>query len=270
MCTRQNICDDDPRIAGHEIDYDDPTSLHNWVQKLDLMCEPRWKVGFISSAYFLGWCTTLLWLPVLADKYGRRNIFIAGTIIDLSLYTGILITGHIDVMITVVFLEGVAASCTQTVGWVYMMELLPLHRQAIVAAIYASWDSCITYLLVTLYFWVISNRWFPLALFGYLLQCLSVIFVWWLPESPKLLVELNRFDEAEAAMVKIASIGGTRFDPMSLNEINNGARNTMQINMNSQVQDSVGSALRPSRLKTSGLYEAEVRVPAPPLWFFLK
>ena len=40
--------------------------------------------------------------------------------------------------------------------------------------------------------------------------------------------------------------------------------------MNEERQATVVSALRPSNLKTSGLYESEVKVPAPPLWFFLK
>ena len=103
--------------------------MHNWVEKLDLICAPRWKIGFISSAYFVGWCVTLLWLPLLSDKFGtRRYIFIAGTILDLGMYTGILITTNLNVMITLAFFEGLFASCTQTVGWVYIMELLPVRR----------------------------------------------------------------------------------------------------------------------------------------------
>ena len=30
VCTPQNICDDDPRITDSWINYDSPTSLHNW------------------------------------------------------------------------------------------------------------------------------------------------------------------------------------------------------------------------------------------------
>ena len=109
-------------------------------------------------------------------------------------------------------------------------------------------------------------------MFGYVQQIICVMLVWFLPESPKLLVELNRFDEAEAAMVRIAKFGGTEFDPVALNEINNGVRNSMKMNMSEARQATVVSALRKSAsaLKTSGLYEDEVAVPAPPLWYFLK
>ena len=99
------------------------------MEKLDLICKPRWKIGFISSAYFIGWCGTLLWLPLLSDRLGtRRYFFIAGAVLDLAMYTGILLTHDLNVMITLAFFEGLFASCTQTVGWVYMMELLPPHR----------------------------------------------------------------------------------------------------------------------------------------------
>ena len=97
---------------SHEIDWSDPLSLHNWIEKLDLTCAPGWKLGLISSAYFFGWCLTLLWFPVLADKYGRRTIMIGGAILDLAMYTGIMITSNVDVMITLCFLEGLFASAT--------------------------------------------------------------------------------------------------------------------------------------------------------------
>ena len=200
------------------------------------MCAPRWQVGLISSAYFIGYSITLLWLPLLADKYGRRKIFISGTIIDLFFYTGIMWTTNLHVMITLSFFEGLAASCTQTVGYVYMMELLPLRRQSLFTSIYSGYDTCLTYLIATIYFRFISNHWFYLAAFGYFLQIISVSLVWFLPESPKILVELNRLDEAELAMIRIAWFGGKDFDPMDLNDINNGARTTLIPNKKSQVQ----------------------------------
>ena len=111
QCIPQNICNDDSIISYH-IDYSDPISLHNWIEKLDLVCAPKWKLGLLSSAYFIGYCITLLWFPVLADRYGRRPIFIAGAIMDLILYTGIMYTSNANVMIALSFTEGLLASCS--------------------------------------------------------------------------------------------------------------------------------------------------------------
>ena len=141
-----------------------------------------------------------------------------------------MITQSLDVMIVLTFIEGLAASCTQTVGYVYIMELLPEKKQTTFTAIYSSYDNCITYLITTIYFRFISDYWIYLGIFGYLLQILCVGFVWFMPESPKILIELNRLDEAEAAFIKVAKIGGTNFDAFDLNEINNGFRTTMHAN----------------------------------------
>jgi len=53
----------------------------------------------IGATFFLGWCVTLLWLPGMADKKGRRKIFWLGMLIDLLLYTGLMITTSYGVMI---------------------------------------------------------------------------------------------------------------------------------------------------------------------------
>ena len=97
-------------MIKHTIDWDDPKSLHNWIEKLDALCEPKWKVSFITSAYFLGWGVTLLWLPIISDKYGRKSFFIVGCILDLVMYTGIMLTTSLDIMITLSFLDGLSAS----------------------------------------------------------------------------------------------------------------------------------------------------------------
>ena len=108
------------------------------------------------------------------------------------------------------------------------MELTPESRQVIVAGVYSCWDSCLTILIATLYFRFISDEWLWEALFGYVLQVICVILVWFLPESPKFLIELNRLDEAEIAMLRIAWFGGTEFNPFELDDIDNGNRPHLQ------------------------------------------
>ena len=51
-----------------------------------------------------------------------------------------------------------------------------------------------------------------------------MLLVWFLPESPKFLIELNRLDDAEVAMRRVAWFGGTEFDPLEFEDIDNGNR----------------------------------------------
>lgn len=46
-------------------------SFDNWVGKLDLACASSSEIGLIMSAYFMGWITTLAFLPRLSDLIGR-------------------------------------------------------------------------------------------------------------------------------------------------------------------------------------------------------
>ena len=68
VCTVENICSEDSRIASWQATEE---SIKNWHIRLRLMCEPSWKVSVLSSSFFLGWCSTLLWLPRISDIYGR-------------------------------------------------------------------------------------------------------------------------------------------------------------------------------------------------------
>ena len=159
--------------------------------------------------------------------------------------TGILLTSNVDVMIALSFLEGLSASCTQAVGYIYMMEFLPEKQQALYASIYSSYDNCITFLIATIYFRFISKEWVYLALLGYVLQIICVCLVWLLPESPKFLLELNRLDETEAAMIRIAWFTGATFDPFELSELNNDARSPLASSQRTR-RDSYDSVLRQS------------------------
>jgi len=51
------------------------------------MCAPSWKVGALGSALFIGWASTLLWLPGMGDRYGRKNIFAFGCTLNILAYT---------------------------------------------------------------------------------------------------------------------------------------------------------------------------------------
>jgi len=92
ICTAEKICDGDPRILSWEIDWDSSKSLYNWQQKLDLMCRPEWQAGFIGTIYFIGYVVTLLWIPRLADAYGRKKIFAWGMAIQSLFYTILMFT----------------------------------------------------------------------------------------------------------------------------------------------------------------------------------
>lgn len=72
FCTNDQICkgQSTPQI-NYTIDYSNSTSLHNWVEPLDLICVKGGLLGLIGSSFFIGLCVSTLVVPPLADKIGR-------------------------------------------------------------------------------------------------------------------------------------------------------------------------------------------------------
>ena len=113
-------------IKSWKIDTESESSLINWHEKLDLTCVPEFKAASIISAYFVGWAIALLFLPRLADIYGRKKIFLAATSMNLTLMTVVLMTTSLNLMIATFFGLGVATSVRITVGYNYLIEFAPV------------------------------------------------------------------------------------------------------------------------------------------------
>ena len=65
------------------MNWESKESLHNWVEKLDLACASKTRIGFMGSTFFIGCLVGLLFIPRLADQHGRRKIFIIGCVLGV-------------------------------------------------------------------------------------------------------------------------------------------------------------------------------------------
>ena len=203
-CTQDEICGSDAsNIVSYEGDPSDPKFLYNWQQKLDLTCVENWKIGLIGAQYFLGKITTVLWLPAMGDKYGRRNIFWLSMCINLVLYTLLFLCTNIWFMYAIWFVYGMNGSIMINVGYVFLMETMPRKAQNSVTSLWNMQEALI-YVFATIYFWKISRHWFWYCLVGYVWQVISVVLLLFMPESPRWLVSVGRLSEAKAAFETIA------------------------------------------------------------------
>ena len=122
-CTVKKICAGD--IKDYKINWDAENSMHNWWEKLDLLCQPDWKRNSIGTAFFIGWAFTLLWIPLLSDKHNRKKFFIGGNIADIICLSLMLFTSSVNVVITLAFMMGMISSFRINVGYIYLVELMP-------------------------------------------------------------------------------------------------------------------------------------------------
>ena len=148
-----------------------------------MTCVDDWKVGLIGASLFVGWCSTLLWVPALADRNGRKKYFWLSVAADMVLYTVLMFTKNLIMMIAIWFLFGCLTTIRMQVGYIYMMELLPKKAQTPVTS---GWNvqSAVLYITMSLYYLKISKHWFWITLVGWAWNLISVILLFWMPESP--------------------------------------------------------------------------------------
>ena len=123
---RDQICQGtrEPQVP-YWVNYTSHTSIHNWVEQVDLVCATSEKIALIGSLYFIGWCTTLLVVPWFADKRGRRIIFFLCVLGSCLCMATMLFTKRLIWLYTLMFLCGFFTSGRYTTGFVFGSEFCP-------------------------------------------------------------------------------------------------------------------------------------------------
>jgi MFS family permease len=107
------------------IDWENPASLHNWIEKMDIdVCSSGIQFGLLGSMFFIGWVVSLFFVPYLGDKYGRKWLYVVGMWLTVVIYFGILLTHSIVTTIVLMFFYGVANGMRNSLGFVYMLEFV--------------------------------------------------------------------------------------------------------------------------------------------------
>ncbi len=100
--------------------------------------------------------------------------------------------------------------------------------------------------LSAFYFYVISKYWVWFQVFGWGLNLLVIIGVMFMPESPKYLITIGKYDECRKVITKIGRINGNlndfdgKFDREVRDQEPNDSLNTSQIDL-----DAANSAEAP-------------------------
>ena len=186
-CTRDLMCSthgDDPAMI--KVDWESTRSLHNWVERLDLVCEPGWKIGLIGSMYLMGWSLGCLFIPRLGDTKGRRWPFLITSVASVLIYLVLLLSRSINLTMAMYFILGLTTPGKVNLGYVYLLELVPTAWQTYVGTVLLIGDGS-TMIFLSIYFRFISKDWFWFQLFCIVLSTIATVGCFLAPESPKYL-----------------------------------------------------------------------------------
>ena len=121
ICTPADFCSD-PSVTSYEPNMDLADSYYNWILKFDLHCASKMKIGIIGSSPFIGWVTTLLWIPRLADVYGRYKIILIGNIVTLLALTMTVFTKSFPLLIASLITMGMTSTIRVQVQILFAYE----------------------------------------------------------------------------------------------------------------------------------------------------
>ena len=157
-------------------------------------------MALIGMCFFLGWTFASFFIPRLADIYGRKLGVVISLVLQLASMIVINFAGSVELLIAMNFTFGMACVGSRSISFLYLMELLPKKSQVTVGTALNISDAVIP-VLGCLYFWKISNNWlWFMIIFAEAFTVIGLIGILLLPESPKFLITMKRYDEARAGI----------------------------------------------------------------------
>lgn len=159
--------------------------------------------------FFAGWASTVLILPLLADKFGRKWIVFPCTVLMAIVMILMTFVSHsIDFTISLVFMAGMATSGTISAGYCYAQEFFTPKYKILYGFSYNSLEGII-YIFQTIYFAYLFKQSLYISSFGCVMAVISVIALFfYVPESPLWQLKMGRLAETKQTMSRVMQTNG--------------------------------------------------------------
>jgi len=187
-CSAAEIChlqDTDPSYNDFKVDTNYKYYLDNWFIEMDLKCMTTAAIGFMVTAYYIGFAIGGLFFG-FPDKYGRKKSLILGLAISCIAQTVVITSSNYWVRFAMFGLSGLS-QIKNSVSYVWLSECTsqPFKSQAFTFInIFDAMPMAIT----CLYFMFVSKHWVYLSLFFCVLSYLALAAAFFCPESPRWLL----------------------------------------------------------------------------------
>ncbi len=170
------------------------------------------QAGLVASATFAGMFVGAWGWGSLADRIGRRRVFLLTVVFDALFGLASAFSPNLTVLIILRFLTGTAVGGTLPVDYAVMAEFLPAKRRgAFLVYLESFWavGTIITALLAWLLIPSLPETGWRFLLAASSLPGLISFFIRRdVPESPRYLIVNGRADEAKAVLEEVARMNG--------------------------------------------------------------
>lgn len=212
----QDLGQPSPYICEFDKIYYDKTIINEW----GLLCDKQNLAAVTQTIFLIGNIAAFL-SGIVSDKFGRKRatVIFLGLFSFFSIIFGIIMDNHEPFWLSVwnryviycIFqlLSGILSCCLQISIYVHLIELTTDDYHIMVSNVTSYfYIGGQIFVLVVFYFtrsWTVTN-WYVT-----IFSVVSLVpFCLLIPESPRWLAELNRFDEAYEIIEKIAKFNNKK------------------------------------------------------------
>ena len=157
----------------------------------------------ISNIFYLGEVFGCISIARVPDLLGRKWPFLLSVAAQLPCYIGLLFSTNLSFTIVLSFFMGFLHIGIYNGGYVNVCEYVDKPWKNHVCTILLVFDM-LTTIMIGIYFHYVSQFWLWFALIGLVFNIVSVIGIYFIPESPEYLYCFYRFPECRAVLKVIA------------------------------------------------------------------
>lgn len=185
-----------------KFNYDKGIWLSTIIDEWDLVCNRSWMISMTQSLYMSGFILSYPIFGYISDRYGRWNSLLIGALIEMSAGFGCAFANSITVFMIFRFLIGFGNAGRTSSSYLVMIEWVgPKWRMPISTLGSLGWIfGYITLPWLTLFFLNFRHMQFFVGLY----ELVFIIWLLFLPESPRWLLTHRRYEQARQVIFSAA------------------------------------------------------------------
>ena len=200
-CSRADICSHskiDPSVTFRVSSDPSDKVPQGWIEQYTLYCEDNTEIGLIGSSFFVGCFVGSFILPRLADKVGRKPMFMLGLIINIFSTVGLFFGRSRIELYLFLILGGIGETGRYYVAYVYAVEIFS-EKQRNSAGLSIFMLMAVAKVGICLYFMLsVDKDWRMMCYMSWLFSAISLtIVVFFVQESPRFLLAKGQYEKVK-------------------------------------------------------------------------
>ncbi|XP_060531615.1 organic cation transporter protein isoform X2 [Cylas formicarius] len=207
------------------------TIINDW----NITCtDNQWKISLIGSSHFAGIIIGSALFGILADRFGRKLVFIFCIILMTASGVAQVISPEYITFVTLVFVNALGTAGVYPLAFIIGVEMVGKRKREI-TGIVLNYFYALGEALVALVAWL-TKDWVLLQLIVSAPSLLFVVYYWIIPESVRWLMAKSENGKAKKIVEKVAKINKvtlstTLIDSFQESKYNHGENSSERENM---------------------------------------